>query len=149
MKRTAIADNRQTFGGVVMNDLLPIAPLAGARFVQGDFQEESVQEEILKLIGGEVDVVLSDMAPNASGLKDVDHIRQVDLAREAFLFSTKVLRSSPNNDSCFVCKVYHGAAEAAFAKEVLQAFGKLRKVKPSASRKGSREIYYVCIGVKG
>ena len=136
-------------GKVVMNDLLPVAPLRGAEFVQGDFEEEGVQAEILRLIGGRVDVVLSDMAPNASGLREVDHLRQVDLARAAFAFSVDVLKWSQGNDSCFVCKVYHGSTEAALSKEMGQRFETLKKVKPSASRKGSREIFYVCKGLKG
>ena len=125
-------------GRVVATDILPMDPLAGVEFVQGDFRENEVFERILSLVPArEVDWVLSDMAPSMSGIDSVDQPRSMYLAELALDMAGRVLKS----DGGALIKVFQGAGFDALVRDARGRFGKVRLVKPSASRARSAEMY--------
>jgi 23S rRNA (uridine2552-2'-O)-methyltransferase len=133
-------------GRVVALDILAMEPLPGVRFLQRDFHEErSVEELIESLEGRAVDLVISDMAPNISGMEDIDQPRSLYLAELALDFSRKVLR--PGGD--MLVKVFQGSGTEAFIREMRNQFTKLAVRKPQSSRSRSREIYLLGRGFRG
>ncbi len=132
-------------GTVIACDILPMDSIAGVDFLQGDFREESVLNALLEKIGGtNVDVVLSDMAPNMSGNQSVDQAKSMYLCELALDMCKQVLK--PNGS--FVIKVFHGEGFDAFFKEIKQSFTSVRTRKPDSSRARSREVYLVAKGFK-
>lgn len=130
---------------VIACDILPMDPIAGVDFLQGDFREEAVLNALLTRIGGKnVDVVLSDMAPNMSGNDNVDQPRAMYLVELALDMCHQVLK--PNGS--FVVKVFHGEGFEAFLKNVRAAFTTVKTRKPDSSRARSREVYLVATGYK-
>ena len=129
---------------VVGLDLLPIEPLDGAQFVQGDMDDPAMPDHLAALLGGKADLVLSDMAPNTTGHNATDHLRIVALAENAAAFAVEVL--APGGG--FVCKVFQGGAEAALLTMLKQRFATVRHAKPPASRKESAELYGVAQGFR-
>lgn len=118
-------------------------PIPGAMYVRGDMNiEQTYQKVVFGLAGKEADVVISDMAPPTTGEKETDHIRIIQLADEALAFAHQVLR----NGGTFCCKIFSGAEEIDFRKDLESSFVKVKAVKPAASRKISKEIYYVAQG---
>jgi 23S rRNA (uridine2552-2'-O)-methyltransferase len=133
-------------GHLVASDILYMDSIIGAHFIQGDFTEESVYNEILAALNGEkVDVVVSDMAPNLSGVKTTDQYSSIYLVELALDMARNVLK--PNGNFC--AKVFQGVGYEAYVKEVRQSFQKVVIRKPEASRKRSREVYVVGKGFKG
>ncbi len=133
-------------GRVVASDILPMDGLAGVDFVQGDFTEESVFEEILAHLGGNsVDVVVSDMAPNMSGMAAVDLPRAMYLVELALDMARAVLPAGGS----FVAKVFHGEGFDALMSDTRALFGRVVTRKPAASRARSREVYIVARDFKG
>ena len=133
-------------GRVVASDILPMDGLAGVDFVQGDFTEESVFEEILAhLEGNSVDVVVSDMAPNMSGMAAVDLPRAMYLVELALDMARTVLPAGGS----FVAKVFHGEGFDALISDTRALFGRVVTRKPAASRARSREVYIVARDFKG
>jgi 23S rRNA (uridine2552-2'-O)-methyltransferase len=130
---------------VVGLDLLPIDPVPGATFLQGDFLDPDMPERLRALMGGPADIVLSDMAPNTTGHSATDHIRIVALAELAFDFSRLVLAPG----GAFVAKVFQGGSEKDLLAPMKRAFATVRHVKPPASRKESSELYVVATGYRG
>lgn len=127
-------------GRVIAVDLLPMDALPGVEFVQGDFREEHVFEELLERVGERgADLVISDMAPNISGTKAVDQPRSMYLAELALDMAQRVLRPGGS----FVCKVFQGEGFDEFVKTARNSFERVRVIKPEASRSGSREVYLV------
>ena len=129
-------------GGLVVGvDLNPIEylELDNVETIVGDILDEGTIEVIRELLPGSVDVVLSDLAPNISGVWDVDQFRQIDLATMALRASLELLR----RDGWFVVKVFMGSEYDNYLKDVKAAFRKVNVVKPMASRKGSAEVYLV------
>ena len=125
---------------IVAVDLLPMDTLSGVTFIEGDFRDDAVFEAVLEASGEHgADLVLSDMAPNISGTRAVDQPRSMYLAELALDLAKRVLKSGGS----FVCKVFQGEGFDDFVKDARQAFGKVRVMKPDASRKGSREVYLV------
>jgi 23S rRNA (uridine2552-2'-O)-methyltransferase len=120
-------------GRVVAIDLLPIAPISGVTVVQGDFREKVLLE------GEKADVILSDVSPNLSGIGNVDQARALELSAAALDLCRKALKP----DGVFVTKAFHGEAFGDVAARLKQAFGKVKVVKPSASRGESAETYLV------
>jgi len=129
---------------VVGIDLLPLDPLPGATFVQGDFTDPAMSEKLAALIGGKADVVLSDMAPNTTGHASTDHIRILALAERALEFATGVLAPG----GALVCKLFQGGAERTLLSAMQRRFAKVRHAKPPASRKESSELYVVATGFR-
>ncbi|WP_163832341.1 23S rRNA (uridine(2552)-2'-O)-methyltransferase RlmE [Spartinivicinus ruber] len=133
-------------GKVVASDILPMDPIADVSFVQGDFTEETVLEDILAAIGAEkVDLVISDMAPNMSGMKAVDQPKAMYLAELALDLSLQVLK--PKGD--FLTKVFQGEGFDQYFKAMREAFASVVTRKPLASRSRSREVYLLGKGFKG
>lgn len=133
-------------GVVVASDILPMDPVAGVQFVLGDFREESVYSEILKVIDGKpVNLVISDMAPNISGMKSVDQPRAMYLVELALDMATQVL--SPGGS--LLVKVFQGEGFQEYRQTLQQHFKQLITRKPEASRPRSKEIYLLAHGFKG
>lgn len=125
-------------GLVIASDILPMEPVAGATFIQGDFREQDVFDAILAALDGrEVDLVISDMAPNMSGERSVDQPRAMYLAELALDMASRVLR--PGGD--FLTKVFQGEGIDAYRTEIRKHFRQLQVRKPEASRSRSAELY--------
>lgn len=125
-------------GRVVAADLLPLEPLPGVQFVLGDFRDEAVLDAVLEhLPGGEADVVLSDMAPNLSGIDSVDQPRSMYLAELALDLAVRVLKPR----GAALIKVFQGAGFRELIAKARGGFAEVRMVKPGASRARSPELY--------
>jgi 23S rRNA (uridine2552-2'-O)-methyltransferase len=132
-------------GRVIAVDLLPVEPIAGVEIIKGDFQECETLDQILDLTDRQpFDLVLSDMAPNISGIDTVDQPRSVYLAELAF----ELARECLNENGCFVVKLFQGEGFEALTSAFRLAFKSVRYRKPKASRSRSREIYAVCSGLR-
>ncbi|EJI84861.1 MAG: 23S rRNA (uridine(2552)-2'-O)-methyltransferase RlmE [Alishewanella aestuarii] len=132
-------------GTVIACDILPMDPLAGVAFLQGDFREEAVLHALLSRIGGKnVDVVLSDMAPNMSGNDTTDQARSIYLVELALDMCHKVLKQNGS----FVVKVFQGDGFEQYLKDVRAVFNTVKIRKPESSRARSRETYIVATGFK-
>ncbi len=133
-------------GRVIASDILPMDNLAGVEFIQGDFTEDAVFEEILTAVGdAPVDLVMSDMAPNLSGLNAVDQPRAMYLVELALDLSRRVLPPG----GTFIAKVFHGEGFEDLMRETRSSFAKVLTRKPAASRPRSREVYVVATGFTG
>ncbi|MFO7994303.1 MAG: 23S rRNA (uridine(2552)-2'-O)-methyltransferase RlmE [Marinobacter sp.] len=133
-------------GVVVASDILDMSPIAGVEFVQGDFTEQSALDELLELLGDRrADVVISDMAPNMSGMAAVDIPNAMGLVELALDMAQQVLKPG----GVFVAKVFQGEGFDALLAEMRTSFGTVVSRKPDSSRARSREIYQVCKGFKG
>ena len=113
--------------------------------LQGDFQDEAVEQAVLAALDGPADLVLSDMAPNTTGHGPTDHLRIMGLAEIALDFAERVLKPGGG----FVAKVFQGGSEAAMLVRLRQRFTTVKHAKPAASRKDSSELYVVATGFKG
>ena len=132
-------------GRVVASDILPMDSIAGVDFVEGDFTEESVLDEILGLLEGQqADLVISDMAPNMSGVKAVDQPRAMYLIELALELACQILKP----EGVFVAKVFHGEGFDDFLRDTKRRFQQVVTRKPDASRSRSREVYLVARGRK-
>ncbi len=132
-------------GRVHSLDLLPMDSIAGVDFIQGDFTEEDIFDELLKLIENRpVDLVISDMAPNLSGNKAVDQPAVMYLAELAVELAEKVLTSN----GVFIAKLFQGQGFDPFVLQVRTLFNGVSIIKPDASRSRSREVYLVAKGLK-
>ena len=133
-------------GKVVASDILEMAPLPGVTFVQGDFTEDDVYQEILKAIGDEhADLVISDMAPNMSGNSAVDQPQSMYLVELALDMASQVLRPGGN----FLVKVFQGEGFDEYLKTMRGMFTSVVTRKPDASRARSREVYLLGRQFKG
>ncbi len=133
-------------GRVIACDILDMNPIAGVDFLQGDFREESVLSALLERVGEKkVDVVMSDMAPNFSGMPSVDIPRAMYLVELALDMCRQVL----TKNGSFVVKVFQGEGFDEYLKEIRAMFTKVKVRKPEASRGRSREVYIVATGYKG
>jgi len=130
---------------IVAVDLLPMDALPCVEFIEGDFREDAVLEEIRRAVGGEpVDLVMSDMAPNISGNRAVDQPRSMYLAELALDVCGELL--APRGS--FVCKLFQGEGTDALIADARRRFAAVRVFKPQASRSSSREVYLVATGFK-
>ncbi|WP_166263236.1 23S rRNA (uridine(2552)-2'-O)-methyltransferase RlmE [Marinobacter caseinilyticus] len=133
-------------GVVIASDILPMNPIAGVDFVQGDFTEQSVLDELLHLLGDRrADIVISDMAPNMSGMAAVDIPNAMGLIELALDMAKQVL----NPGGVFVAKVFQGEGFDTLLADMRQSFSSVVSRKPDSSRARSREVYQVCKGFKG
>ena len=134
-------------GRVVSSDILPINPLPFVEFIQGDFTEESVLNEILDVLNKDeknykADVVISDMAPNITGVEAIDQPKSIYLCELSLDMARQILKPGGS----FVVKVFQGDGSDAFLKEIRSSFKQVKIRKPAASRPRSREVYMVGIG---
>lgn len=132
-------------GSVVGVDLLPMDSMAGAVFLEKDFNDDDAPDIIRKALGGPADIVMSDMAANTTGHPPTDHIRIIALCEMAYDFATEVL--SPGG--VFLCKVLRGGTENDLLALMKQQFETVKHAKPKASRQDSAESYVVAIGFRG
>jgi 23S rRNA (uridine2552-2'-O)-methyltransferase len=131
-------------GRVLGVDLAETEPLAGATLLRGDLREPDTVAAIKSVLGGGADIVLSDMAPAATGHAATDHLRIVALAEAAFAVAEEIL----DPGGIFVAKVFQGGTEGAVLARLKQSFAELRHAKPPASRAESAETYVVAKGFR-
>ena len=130
---------------LVALDILYMNPINGVKFIQQDFLEDGAEEKILKEINNEkFDVIMSDMAMNTTGNKDIDHLKTFNLVESAYNLCQKILK----NDGVFITKIFQGKEEPKFFNELKKHFKKVQHFKPESSRKESVEVYIVAIGYK-
>ncbi|MFC7300525.1 23S rRNA (uridine(2552)-2'-O)-methyltransferase RlmE [Cognatiluteimonas weifangensis] len=130
-------------GRVVALDILDMPPLAGVEFLHGDFREDAVLSRLDAMLGGSpVDLVLSDMAPNKSGMDAVDQPRMMHLAELAMDFADRRLRPG----GTFLIKLFQGTGFDQYVRELRQRYAAVAIRKPSASRKRSPEVYALAQG---
>jgi 23S rRNA (uridine2552-2'-O)-methyltransferase len=132
-------------GRVVAIDLLAMDPLPGVEFAQLDFLDPSAPEKLKAMLGGLADVVLSDMAANATGHRKTDHIKIVALVEAAGEFAREVLAPG----GAFLAKVLQGGTEVALLAALKRDFATVKHVKPPASRSDSAELYLLATGFRG
>ncbi|MBT5067132.1 MAG: 23S rRNA (uridine(2552)-2'-O)-methyltransferase RlmE [Halieaceae bacterium] len=133
-------------GRVVASDILPMDALAGVDFIEGDFTEQSVFDQIQQVIGESVpSAVLSDMAPNMSGIVSVDQPKAMYLVELALDLAVQILPEG----GVFVAKVFHGEGFDEWLKSVRERFLTVHSRKPAASRPRSKEVYVVAKGFRG
>jgi len=132
-------------GRVIALDILDMKPIAGVEFIKLDFLDQTAPERLKATLGGKADIVLSDMAANATGHRQTDHLRIMALAEAAAHFARDVL--GPGGS--FVCKVLQGGTEAALLAELKRDFSSVKHIKPPASRSDSAELYLLARGFRG
>jgi 23S rRNA (uridine2552-2'-O)-methyltransferase len=130
---------------VVGIDLLPTDPIDGVTILQMDFMDEEAPDKLKTALGGEADLVLSDMAANTVGHQQTDHLRTMALVEAGLQFATEVLRPG----GAYVAKVLAGGTDAQLLAELKRHFTTVKHAKPPASRKDSSEWYVVAQGFKG
>lgn len=139
------AKRMQGKGRVIALDLLEMEPLHGVEFIQGDFREDEVLQQLETMLGGEkVGLVLSDMAPNMSGILVSDQARVMHLAELGLEFSRNWLKPS----GAFLVKVFQGYGYEDFVREMKEVFKSVSTRKPDASRDRSAEVYLLGKGLK-
>lgn len=136
---------RRGAGTVLALDLLPFDPIPGAEIIQGDFTDPDMPERLIAALGGKIDLVLSDMAPNTTGHAATDHLRIMGLAELAEAFAMEVLAEG----GAFVAKVFQGGSERHMLESLKRHFTSVKHAKPPASRKGSSELYVIATGFRG
>jgi 23S rRNA (uridine2552-2'-O)-methyltransferase len=132
-------------GTILALDLLPMEPIEGVQFLQGDFREDAVAAQLAEALGGKaVDVVVSDMAPNLSGIEASDAARISHLVELAVEFSLQHLKP----EGALVCKCFHGSGYSQLVKLFKDTFRVVKPIKPKASRDKSSETFLVGMGLK-
>lgn len=130
-------------GKVIALDLLEMQPVSGVQFIQGDFREQAVLDQLEAALGGKpVDLVIADMAPNISGISDVDQANAMYLTELALDFSYKWLKPGGQ----FLVKVFNGSGFEEIIRNMRQGFDKVATRKPKASRDRSSEVYLLGTG---
>ncbi len=132
-------------GRVVAIDILDMKPVTGVTFEKLDFLDPAAPERLKAMLGGNADVVLSDMAANATGHRQTDHLRIVALAEAAAEYARDVLAVGGS----LLCKVLQGGTEATLLSTLKRDFESVKHVKPPASRKDSAELYLLARGFRG
>ncbi|HTV27433.1 MAG TPA: RlmE family RNA methyltransferase [Xanthobacteraceae bacterium] len=141
-----IATRRVGPGGrVIALDILDMKPITGVDFLHLDFLDDGAPARLKEMLGGKADVILSDMAANATGHRQTDHLRIMALAEAAVDFAREVLAPG----GAFLCKVLQGGTEAALLAELKRDFATVKHVKPPASRSDSAELYLLARGFRG
>jgi 23S rRNA (uridine2552-2'-O)-methyltransferase len=141
-KRIGLEQGR---GKIVGIDLLDIDPVPGVAFMKGDFTTDDAPDRLKEMLGGEADVVLSDMAANATGHRKTDQIKIIYLAELAIQFAREVLAPGGH----FLCKVLQGGTEGDLLSDLKRDFAMVKHIKPQASRADSKELYVLAMGFRG
>jgi 23S rRNA (uridine2552-2'-O)-methyltransferase len=131
-------------GRVIALDILEFKPMTGVEFLKLDFLDNTAPDRLKEMLGGNTDVVLSDMAANATGHRPTDHLRIMALAEAAAQFAREVLAKGGS----FLCKVLQGGTETALLAELKRDFESVKHVKPPASRADSAELYLLARGFR-
>ena len=130
-------------GKILATDILPMEPITGVDFIQGDFSKDEVFDDLVSRIGDSpVDLVISDMAPNISGISAIDQPRCIYLAELALDFARSILKPG----AYFLVKVFQGEGIDAFNAQMSRNFRKVKIRKPAASRARSKEFYFLAEG---
>lgn len=132
-------------GRVIAIDLLDMDPVPGVEFLNLDFLADDAPARLKAMLSGQADVVLSDMAANATGHKRTDHLRTMALVEAAAAFAREVLAPG----GAFLAKVLQGGAEQQLLAELKRDFASVKHVKPAASRADSAELYLLATGFRG
>lgn len=133
-------------GRIIALDLLDFEPIEGVQYIQGDFRDEAVLAQLVTLMAGRrADLVVSDMAPNLSGVASADSARISHLVELAVEFAGQHL----HRDGALVCKVFHGSGYSQWVKLFKDSFRVVKPIKPKASRDKSAETFLVGLGLKG
>ena len=127
-------------GKLISIDLKKMEPIGNSIQIQGDFTEEKTQEEIKKNINGKVDVVISDMAVDTTGIKNIDSIQTGELCKEAMVFAKDLL----NENGYFISKIFMGGTFNEIVAEGKKYFKEVKVFKPKSSRKDSKESFIIC-----
>jgi len=135
---TSVGDN----GKVLGVDIRHVDPLPRVQIIQGDVSDDSLAEKIMDVMERKVNLLLSDLAPNISGVWQLDHARQISLTQSAVSIAEKILAKNGNA----VLKAFEGEMLNELKSELKTKFNKLHLYKPKSSRKASSEIYLVCLG---
>jgi 23S rRNA (uridine2552-2'-O)-methyltransferase len=141
-KRVGVGAGR---GRVIAIDILDMPAIPGVDFLRLDFLDATAPDKLKRMLGGKANLVLSDMAANATGHRKTDHLRIMALAEAAADFAREVL--SPGGS--FLCKVLQGGTEGCLLAELKRDFASVRHVKPAASRADSAELYLLATGFRG
>ncbi|MDX1670325.1 MAG: RlmE family RNA methyltransferase, partial [Limnobacter sp.] len=145
LREAMVGPDGQIQGRIIALDLLPMEPVAGVEFIQGDFREESVLLELQKRLGGEkLDLVVSDMAPNLSGVAVADAARIEHVCELAIDFAVNHLKP----DGALIMKIFHGSSYSGVVHAMKQVFKSVAPRKPGASRDRSRETFLLAKGLK-
>lgn len=139
-----VAVERAGKGNVIALDISPMDPILGVQTIDADIMEEAAVDSILAFAANGVHVVLSDMAPAATGHQATDHLRIVALTEAAFDVAVQILRP----DGVFIAKVYQGGSEKELLTRLRQMFRTVKHAKPMASRRESSETYVIAIGFR-
>ena len=134
------ADKVTKNGKLISIDLKKMEPIRSSLQIQGDFTEEGVQEEIKKNTTSKVDVVMSDMAVNTTGIKNIDSIQTGELCKEAMVFAKDLL----NENGYFISKIFMGGTFNEIVAEGKKYFKEVKVFKPKSSRKDSKESFIIC-----
>tara|TARA_B100001939_G_scaffold183240_1_gene157830 strand:- start:313 stop:924 length:612 start_codon:yes stop_codon:yes gene_type:complete len=127
-------------GKLISIDLKKMEPIGNSLQIQGDFTEESVQQEIKKNTASKVDVVMSDMAVNTTGIKNIDSIQTGELCKEAMIFAKDLL----GENGYFISKIFMGGTFNEIVAEGKKYFKEVKVFKPKSSRKDSKESFIIC-----
>ena len=130
-------------GRIVASDILPMVPIVGVDFVQGDFTDDLVFERLLSVIGEQgADLVISDIAPNITGISEIDQPRSLGLAEVALELAKSILKPG----AYFLVKLFQGAGYPEYHRGMQSRFNSVKTRKPKASRDRSREVYLLGSG---
>jgi 23S rRNA (uridine2552-2'-O)-methyltransferase len=133
-------------GRVLATDILPMDAIRNVDFIQGDFNDDAIVEQLLAWLGGgKFDLIISDIAPNLTGIASADQASSIHFLELALDTVCKTLKKG----GTFVAKMFQGAGSDQYVKQLRTHFGKVAIRKPAASRKESREVYLVAKGFKG
>ena len=127
-------------GKLISIDLKKMEPISNSIQIQGDFIEENTQQEIKKKINNKVDVVMSDMAINTTGIKNIDSIQTGELCKEAIFFAKEIIK----NNGFFISKIFMGVTFNEIVNEGKKYFKEVKVFKPKSSRKYSKESFIIC-----
>jgi 23S rRNA (uridine2552-2'-O)-methyltransferase len=142
---TGGAASGELHGRIIALDLLEFEPIEGVQYIQGDFRDDAVLQQLVTAMDGRrADLVLSDMAPNLSGIESADAARMAHLVELAVEFALRHLQ----RDGALVCKVFHGSGHSQLVKLFKNSFRVVKPIKPKASRGKSAETFLVGIGLK-
>jgi 23S rRNA (uridine2552-2'-O)-methyltransferase len=133
-------------GRIIALDVLPMEPLPDVQFIEGDFREEAVEEQLVSALGEtKADLVLSDMAPNLSGIAAADSARSLHLAELALDFASRHLKP----EGAFLVKAFQGSGYSQLVERLKRHFRSVVTRKPAASRESSAEIFLLARGLRG
>ena len=127
-------------GKLISVDLKKMEPIGKSIQIQGDFTEENIKDQILKSTERKVNIVMSDMAVNTTGIKNIDAIQTGELCMEAMIFSKDILLS----DGSFISKIFMGGSFNEIVAKGKEIFKEVKVFKPKSSRKDSKESFIIC-----